>query len=138
MDMKNNKKNQHSKNKVKSVPSSKKMGKSKKMVEGNKVRAKAKKYYTVDFMQSCAYHLPEGLKMPINRSGKAVLDRFSPNMDDAYPYTYTFHAQDHPSNSSKTSVVLPPKRTKASPRRQQKVVTPSQQAAEDLFNEVFF
>ena len=138
MDTKNDKKKQHSKNKVKSVHSLKKMGKSKKMGNGNQAKAKAKKYATVDFMQSCAYHLPEGLKIPYNRSGKAVLDRFSPNMDDAYPYKYTFHGQDNPSNASKTSVVLVPKRTKASPRRQQKVVTPSQRAAEDLFNELFF
>ena len=133
MDMKNNKKKQHSKNKVKSSPSSKKMGK------GNKVKANSKKYATVDFMQSCAYNLPDGLKIPYNRSGKAVLDRFSPIMDDAYPYKYTFHDQETPTKRIKTSdLVLVPKRTKVGPRRQQKVVTPRQQASEDLFNEVFF
>ena len=133
MDMKNNKKKQHSKNKVKSGPSSKKTG------TGNKTTAKSKKYHTVDFMQSCAYNLPEGLQIPYNCSGKAVLDRFSPIMDDSYPYKYTFHAQENPAKRTKTSdLVLVPKRTKASPRRQQKVVTPRQQASEDLFNEVFF
>ena len=97
MDMKNNKKNQHLKNKVKSGPSAKQTGK------GNKVKAKAKKCATVDFMQSCAYHLPEGLKIPYNRSGKAVLDRFFPNMDDKYPYKYTFHAVENPTKQTKTS-----------------------------------
>ena len=133
MDMKNNKKKKHSKNKVKSGPSSKKTG------TGNKTTAKSKKYHTVDFMQSCAYNLPEGLQIPYNRSGKAVLDRFSPIMDDAYPYKYTFHDKATPSKRIKTSdFVLVPKRTQVDPRRQQKVVTPREQAAEDLFNEVFF
>ena len=133
MDTKNNKKKQPSQNKVKSGPSSKKMGK------GNKVKAKSKKYATVDFMQSCAYNLPEGLRIPFNRSGKAILDRFSPIMDDSYPYKYTFHAQENPAKRTKTSdLVLVPKRTKVAPRRQQKVVTPSEQASKDLFNEVFF
>ena len=55
---KNNKKKQPSQDKVKSGPSSK-----------NKVKAKTKKYATVDFMQSCVYNLPEGLKIPFNCSG---------------------------------------------------------------------
>ena len=58
MDKKKNSKKQHSKNEVKSGQSSKKMGK------GNK--ANAKKYATVDFMQSCAYNLPQGLKIAYN------------------------------------------------------------------------
>ena len=98
-----------------------------------------KKYATVDFMQSCAYNLPEGLKIPYNSSEKGVLDYSSPNMDDAYLYKYTFYTQEDPTKLSKTSdLVLVPKRTKVGPRRQQKVVTPRQQKSEDLFNEVFF
>ena len=64
MDKKNNSKKQHSKKMVESGVSSKKTGK------GNKV--KVKKYWTVDHMQSCFYDLPEGLKVRLNRSGKAI------------------------------------------------------------------
>ena len=90
-------------------------------------------------MQSCAYNLPEGLKIPYNSSGEAVLDYSSPNMDDTYPYKYTFYTQEDPTKLSKTSdLVKVPTRTKVGARRQQKVVTPRQQESEDLFNEVFF
>jgi len=132
MDKKNNSKKRRSKNMVKGSVSSKKMGKGKK--------AKVKKYATVDFMQSCAYNLPEGLKIAYNSSGKAVLDFLSPNMDWSYPYKYTFYDQEDPTKHSKTSdLVFGPKRTKIGPRRQPTVVTPPRhQEAEDLFNEVFF
>ena len=88
MDTKKNSKKQHSKNMAKGGVSSKKMGK------GNKV--KAKKYYTVDHMQSCFYGLPEGLKIRSNRLGKAILDKHSPNMDPSYPYKYIFYGQAAP------------------------------------------
>ena len=88
MDKKNNSKKRHSKNIVKGGVSPKKIGK------GNK--AKVKKYGIVDFMQSCAYNLPEGLKIPYNSSRKAVLDHLSPNMDWSYPYKYTFYGQAAP------------------------------------------
>ena len=73
----------------------------KKMGKGNK--AKVKKYATVDFMQSCFYNLLEGLKIPSNSSGKAVLGYSSPNMDPSYPQKYTFYSQAAPTNHSKTS-----------------------------------
>jgi len=131
MDKKNNSKKQHSKNMVKGRVSSKKMG------MGN--MAKVKKYATVDFMQSCFYNLPEGLKIPSNSSGKAVLDYSSPNMDPSYPYKYTFYGQAAPTNHSKTSnLVFGPKRTKVGQHRRPKVVAPPRQhEAEDLFHEVF-
>jgi len=110
---------------VKGSVSSKKMGKGKK--------AKVKKYATVDFMQSCAYNLPEGLKIAYNSSGKAVLNW-------SYPHKYTFYDQeDHTKHIKSSDLVFGPKRTKVGPRRQTKVVTPPRnQEAEDLFHEVFF
>ena len=132
MDKKNNSKKQHSKKMVESGVSSKKMGK------GNKV--KVKKYWTVDHMQSCFYDLPEGLKIPSNRSGKAILDRNSPNMDPSHPYKYIFFGKPSPMEQNTLSdLVFGSKRTKVGPRRQTKVVTPPRhQEAEDLFHEVFF
>ena len=95
MNKKNNSKKKYSKNIVKGGVSSTKSGK------GNK--GKVKKYATVDVMQSCAYNLPEGLKIPYNSSRKAVLDHLSPNMDWSYPYKYTFYGQAAHTNHSKTS-----------------------------------
>jgi len=125
MDKKNNSKKRRSKNMVKGSVSSKKMGKGKK--------AKVKKYATVDFMQSRAYNLPEGLKIAYNSSGKAVLNW-------SYPHQYTFYDQeDHTKHIKMSDLVFGPKRTKVGPRRQTKVVTPQRnQEAEDLFHEVFF
>ena len=110
----------------------------KKMGKGNK--AKVKKYATVDFMQSCFYNLLEGLKIPSNSSGKAVLGYSSPNMDPSYPQKYTFYSQAAPTNHSKTSnLVFGQKRTKVGRHCRPKVVAPPRQhKAEDLFHEVFF
>ena len=132
MDKKNNSKKQHSKKMVDSGVSSKKTGK------GNKV--KVKKYWTVDHMQSCFYDLPEGLKIRSNRSGKAILDKYSPNMDPSYPYKYIFYGEAAPTNHFKTSnLAFGPKRTKVVQRSRPKVVAPSRQhEAEHLFHEVFF
>ena len=131
MDKQNNSKKKYSKTIVKGGVSSTKSGK------GNK--GKVKKYVIVDFMQLCAYNLPEGLKIPYNGSGKAVLDYLSPNMDWSYLYKYTFYRQAAPTKHSKMSnLVFGPKRTKVGQRRRPKVVTPPRQhEAEDLFHEVF-
>ena len=92
---------------------------------GQGEKAKLKKHAAMDFMQSCAYNLPEGLKIAYNSSGKAVLDYRSPNMDWSYPYKYTFYSQEDPTKHSKTSdLVFGAKRTKVGPRCQPNVVTP--------------
>ena len=72
MDEKKNSMKKHSKNIVEGGVSSSKSDK------GNK--GKVKKYAIVDFMQLCAYNLPEGLKIAYNGSGKVVLDYLSTNM----------------------------------------------------------
>ena len=99
-----------------------------------------KKYATFDFLQSCFYNLPEGVKIQLNSSGKAVLDYSSPSMDPSYPYKYTFYSQADPTKKSKTSnLVVAIKRTKAGQRRRSKVVAPPRQhEAEELFLEVLF
>ena len=91
-----------------------------------------KKYTSVDFLESRFFGIPEGLKIPFDRSGKAEYE-ISPH----YKVTFYQH-EDPPKKADLSKRFFGKKRIKGARRRRSKPVSPPwQDEAEAEFRRVF-
>ena len=95
-------------------------------------KAKIEIYATVDFLQSCFFNNLEGLKIPFNRSGEAVLEK-SPD------FKITFYRQkDPPKKTDLSKRAFGQKGIKGARRhRSRPVAPPRQHEAKAEFRELF-